>query len=36
MKIESEKHRFEGATINGVAVTDLLAYWQTGRGAKGA
>ena len=28
--------RLEGATISGVAVTDLLAYWQTGRGAKGA
>ena len=28
--------RLEGATINGVAVADLLAYWQTGRRAKGA
>jgi hypothetical protein len=28
--------RLEGATTNGVAVTDLLAYWQTGRGAKSA
>jgi len=26
----------EGATINGVTVTGLLAYWQAGRGAKGA
>jgi uncharacterized protein YjbI with pentapeptide repeats len=28
--------RFEGATIDGVAVTDLLAYWQAGHGAKSA
>ncbi len=26
----------EGATIDGIAVTDRLAYWQAGRGAKGA
>jgi len=43
MKIESEKHRmdvhrsdarFDGATSDGIAVTDLLAYWRAGRGAK--
>jgi hypothetical protein len=28
--------RHEGAAISGVAVIDPLAYWQTGRGAKGA
>ena len=26
--------RLEGATIDGIAVTDLLAYWQAGHGAK--
>ena len=28
--------RLEGATIDGVAVTDMLAYWQAGHGAKSA
>ena len=28
--------RREGATIDGIAVSDLLAYWQAGHGAKGA
>ena len=45
MKIESEKHRMDvhkadarlnGATIDGIAVTDLLAYWRAGHGTKSA
>jgi hypothetical protein len=28
--------RQEGATIDGIAVTDLLAYWRAGHGAKSA
>ena len=28
--------RFERATIDGVAVADLLAYWRAGHGAKSA
>jgi uncharacterized protein YjbI with pentapeptide repeats len=28
--------RVEGATIEGVSVTDLLAYWRAGHGARGA
>jgi len=28
--------RRSSATIDGVAVTDLLAYWRSGHGAKGA
>ncbi len=28
--------RLEGATIDGIAVTDLLAYWHAGHGANGA
>ena len=28
--------RFEGATIDGVAVADLLAYWRAAHGAKSA
>jgi hypothetical protein len=45
MKIESEKRwmdvhkagtRLNGATIDGIAVTDLLAYWRAGHGTKSA
>ena len=28
--------RLEGATIEGVSVTDLLAYWRAGHGANNA
>jgi hypothetical protein len=28
--------RLEGATIEGIAVTDPLAYWRAGDGAKSA
>ncbi len=28
--------RRTGATIDGIAVADLLAYWQAGHGANGA
>ena len=28
--------RLEGATIDGIAVTDLLAYWRAGHEAKSA
>jgi uncharacterized protein YjbI with pentapeptide repeats len=28
--------RLEGATIEGVSVTDLLAYWRAGHGARSA
>jgi hypothetical protein len=28
--------RLEGATIDGIAVTDLLAYWRAGHGSKSA
>jgi hypothetical protein len=28
--------RLEGAAIDGIAVADLLAYWQAGHGAIGA
>jgi uncharacterized protein YjbI with pentapeptide repeats len=28
--------RLEGATIDGIAVTDMVAYWRTGHGANGA
>ena len=45
MKIESEKHRIDvhkagarlnGATIDGIAVDDLLAYWRVDHGTKSA
>ena len=36
MRRAIEFARLEGATIDGVAVTDLLAYWRSGHGAKGA
>jgi uncharacterized protein YjbI with pentapeptide repeats len=28
--------RLDGATIDGIALTDLLAYWRAGHGAKSA
>jgi hypothetical protein len=28
--------RLDGATIDGIAVTDLLTYWRAGHGAKSA
>ena len=28
--------RMEGMTIDGIAVTELLAYWRSGHGAKDA
>ncbi len=28
--------RLEGATIDGIGVTDMVAYWRTGHGANGA
>ena len=28
--------QLEGATIDGIAVTDLLAYWRAGHGTKSA
>ncbi len=41
MKIESEgasvvNVRLDGATIDGIAVAELLAYCRAGHGAKGA
>jgi len=33
MRTETE---LEGPTIDGIAVTDLLAYWRAGHGANGA
>jgi hypothetical protein len=45
MKSESEKHRMDvhkagarlnGATIGGITVNDLLAYWRAGHGARSA
>ena len=36
MRIESEKRRLEGATIDGIAVVDRLAYWRAGCGTKSA
>jgi hypothetical protein len=35
MRIESDADN-AGATIDGVAVADLLAYWRAGHGAKSA
>jgi hypothetical protein len=32
----SKKARPNGATIDGIAVIDLLAYWRAGHGAKSA
>jgi hypothetical protein len=29
-----KKERLDGAAIDGIAVTNLLAYWRAGRGAK--
>ena len=30
----SKKVRLDGATFDGIAVADLLAYWRAGHGAK--
>jgi len=35
MRRATELARLEGATMDGVAVTERLAYWRTGHGAKG-
>ena len=32
----SKKVRLDGAAVDGIAVTDVLAYWRCGRGAKSA
>jgi len=36
MAEEPDNLRLGAATIDGVAVTDGLAYWRSGQGAKGA
>ena len=36
MRRATEYARLGGAMSDGVAVTDLLAYWRSGHGAKGA